>query len=281
MRSGFPAILFLMMILLGSCSTTRVLEEGEYLLRKSEVVVEAEESTGSRAVEKDLSDYLQQKTNQKFLGLFPVRLWLYNLPGDSVPEKGLKHWIKHTLGEPPVLYRGYQEEATIDRIGSALQNRGFFHYRIDPQKEINNKKLTMIYRVELERPYRIGQVRFPEPADTLTRLIHSYREGSLVRTGDRYRLETMVEERERITGKLGKKASFTWCRTTFISDWIPAWRKGRWMWNLSCAETFPRKPGKNRISERFSYITGFCSSLRRRRGTRCFPMTWFTSIPAG
>ncbi len=196
------------MILLGSCSTTRVLEEGEYLFKKNQVEVESEEGIDTRAVERDLSGYVQQKTNKKFLGLLPVRLWLYNLPGDSVPERGLKHWIKHTLGEPPVLYRGYQEEATIDRIGDALQNRGYFHYRIDPQKEINNKKLTMVYRVDLTRPYRIGHVRYPEPSDTLTRLIRSYQEGSLVRTGDRYRLETMVEERKRITGKLEEAGFF-------------------------------------------------------------------------
>ena len=208
MRSGFRAILPFLMILMGSCSTTRVLEEGEYLFRKNEIEIVSVEGTDSKEVKNALSGYVQQKTNKKLLGLFPVRLWLYNLPGDSVPDAGLKHWIKHTLGEPPVLYRGYQEEATIDRIGTALQNRGFFHYRIDPQKEIDNKKLTMVYRVELERPYRIGQVRFPEPADTLTRLIHNYQEGSLVRKGDRYYLETMVDERERITGKLKDEGFF-------------------------------------------------------------------------
>jgi len=208
MKPRFRTILPVLLILLGSCSTTRVLEEGEYLFRKNEIVVESEEGTDSRAVGKALSGYAQQKTNKKFLGLFPVRLWLFNLPGDSVPERGLEHWIKHKLGEPPVLYRGYQEEATIDRIGSALQNRGYFHYRIDPQKRIKDKKLTMVYRIDLERPYLIGKVRYPEPSDTLTRLIRSYREGSLVRTGDQYRLETMMEERERITGKLEEAGFF-------------------------------------------------------------------------
>ncbi len=200
--------MFLLPVLVGACSTTRVLKEGEYLFLENELEMTAPEDVEHRSTEKEVHHYIDQETNHKFLGLLPVRLWFYNLPGDTVPESGFKHWIRYSLGEAPVLFRGSQVEATEGRIENILENRGFYHYNMTPERLIKDQKLTMVYHVEVGHPYRIRHVEYPEPVDTLTRLIDSLRAGSLLRPGEVYRLSLLTAERERIHKYLQRKGFF-------------------------------------------------------------------------
>ncbi len=200
--------ILLLLVMTVSCSTTRVLDEGEYLFVKNKVKIEAPEEVEVGTTEKAVKDYIDQRANKNFMGLFPVKLWLYNLPGDSVPESGLKHWIKYSLGEPPVLFRGGQVKATENRVENVLENRGFFHYQISPERRLKGRKLTMVYHVEVEEPYRIHQLDYPQPVDTLTRLIDNLQSGSLIVPGERYSLSVLTAERERILEDLKRRGFY-------------------------------------------------------------------------
>ena len=116
MRNVFGSLVLLLAAILASCSTTRSLGEDEYLYKKTIVrgMEEGEEVTGR--LEKELENSVVHRSNRKWLGLIPLRLWLYNLPGDTVQDKGLGHWIRTRLGEPPAIFNGYEVEASVSEM---------------------------------------------------------------------------------------------------------------------------------------------------------------------
>ncbi len=206
-----------MLFLVSSCSTTRVIDEGEYLFRGSEVEVKADTTVKiqERKLEKKLEKAAASETNKELFGFIPLKLWFYNLAGDSVPDRGLRHWIKYRLGEPPVLFRNYSVEAKESEIEYTLQNHGFFHPEIRTEKMADGKKMTLLHQVNLEKPYFINNLRYPEPKDSLTTHIKRLERNTLVRNRDPFSLEILEKERERIDAGL-KKEGFYY----FLDDYL-------------------------------------------------------------
>ena len=207
----------LMLFLVSACSTTRLINEGEYLFQGSTVEVKADTTVKIREkkLEKRLEKAAASETNKELFGFIPVKLWLYNLAGDSVPEKGVRHWMKYKLGEPPVLFRNYSVEAKETEIKYALQNNGFFHPEIRTEKIADGKKMTLLHQVNLEKPYSFNNLRYPEPTDSLTTHIKRLESSTMVRKSDQFSLEILKKERERIDAGL-KKEGFYY----FLDDYL-------------------------------------------------------------
>src|SRR6056297_3366008 len=207
----------LMLFLVSACSTTRLINEGEYLFQGSTVEVKADSTVKIREkkLEKKLEKAVTSETNKEFFGFIPIKLWLYNLAGDSVPEKGLRHWMKYKLGEPPVLFRNYSVEAKETEIEYTLRNNGFFHPEIRTEKMADGKKMTLLHQVNLGKPYSINILLYPEPEDSLTTHIKRLESSTMVRKSDQFSLAILKKERERIDAGL-KKEGFYY----FLDDYL-------------------------------------------------------------
>ena len=82
-------------LLLTSCSTTKFVPDGEYLLDKVEIVSDNRDYKSA-----DLKSYLRQQPNFKVFGLMKWQLFVYDWSG-----KNEKKWINKQLrrmGEAPV-----------------------------------------------------------------------------------------------------------------------------------------------------------------------------------
>jgi len=200
--------LFLTVLMVIGCSPARHLDEEEYLYRDTRLKIETSENVSQGPQKRHLIDVTAPEPNSRIFGMFPVKLWLYNMAGNDVPDKGFRHWLKYKAGEPPVIYKPYHEEATKSELKAALQNRGFFYYEIEALRNERNKKVSLVYNIRVEAPYRIDTVVFPEATDSLTTSIREQREASLVREGKVYRLQTLEDERERIARELRKDGFF-------------------------------------------------------------------------
>jgi outer membrane protein insertion porin family len=193
---------------ISGCTLTRTLEEGQYLYKKTRVEIVTEDVENSSSLENDLEEYTVPTTNRKFLKLFPVKLWFYNLAGDSVPDKGLRHRIRDKLGEPPVIYKEYYISSSKQELQKTLQNRGFFQPKIEVEKEFNNKKIKVTYRVKTGKPYTINEIQYPKPVDSLTIHMQTYKKKSLIKPKQPYNLDLLKEERQRIAGGLKNEGFF-------------------------------------------------------------------------
>lgn len=98
MNKGFRyAILTTIVLLLASCSSTKYVPDGSYLLDEVRIHTDNKEVKPS-----NLSMYIRQNPNAKWFSLIKTQLYVYNWSGrDST------RWINRTLrklGDAPVIY---------------------------------------------------------------------------------------------------------------------------------------------------------------------------------
>ncbi len=191
-----------------SCSTTKYIRNNQYLYQGSEIVVENVKELKLKPNTEELKQYVIPEPNRKFLKLIPLKLWFYNLAGDSVPKKGFRNWMKNKLGEPPVLFKSYYIETSKKEISNSLNNQGFFNHTIDSEIHKKRKKLNVSYLLNLEEPYLIDTLIYPDITDSLTQNIAVARSKSLIKSGKVYNLELLKQERNRLTTILKNKGFF-------------------------------------------------------------------------
>lgn len=99
MRKGFRYIIFLYLTLaLASCSATKFVPDGSYLLDEVKVQTDNKDIKPS-----NMRMYVRQKPNSKWFSLIKTQLYVYNLSGrDSI------RWynkILRKIGDAPIIDR--------------------------------------------------------------------------------------------------------------------------------------------------------------------------------
>ena len=106
MKKGFRYALFATAILLlASCSATKYVPEGSYLLDEVRIQTDNREIKPS-----SLSMYVRQNPNSKWFSLIKTQLYVYNWSGRDSAS-----WINRTLrrmGDAPVIYKE-EENGTL------------------------------------------------------------------------------------------------------------------------------------------------------------------------
>ena len=208
-RPVYTVLLFIpVLVLLSSCSTTKSLNSDQLLYTGADVEITDMSGFSKIGLKGDLKDFREPDPNSKFLGFMPVKLWIYNMAWDSVPEKGFKHWVKYGLGEPPVIFDYYFVESVETDMQNYLFNKGYFDSKVSSEEEIKGKKVQINYEIQAKEQYTISKYEYPEVTDTITKLIDSLKEDSYIKTGDGYDLETLKRERQRINDALRNKGYY-------------------------------------------------------------------------
>ena len=149
--------LYFCAILLASvaCSTTRSLEDGQYLLRKNKIVVNDKSVTSG-----ELGSYVSQKPNSYLLGLNPF-LSIYNWGNDgSTPME--RFWKK--LGDAPVVYDPSQVDKTIASIQNHLRYIGYYGSQVESSVAVKKRKVYVTYYVALGKRYQISSIDYEVPS---------------------------------------------------------------------------------------------------------------------
>jgi hypothetical protein len=121
-RHSFYYILIILSLIITSCSSTRYVPEGEYLLTRNKINIEG------KLVEKDeIKSYLKQRPNKKILGV-RFHLFLYNL-SNIKKDKWPHGWLRK-IGEKPVIWDQYLTKATYTQFIQYLENKGFYHSEV-------------------------------------------------------------------------------------------------------------------------------------------------------
>ena len=192
-KSGFWIINILMVILmlLASCSTTRYLGEDEYLLNK--VVVDV---NNPEVDKEELKSYLRIKENTRILGFFKFHLWLYNLSSKEKPDG----WLKRT-GEAPQVYDPVVADQSKSQIMQYLHNKGYYSAQVDmnAHENVDRQKVNLKYSIQTGNVYRIGKVDNQINDPGFKRLFEEEYSSQALSTGNRFDLEMLDSERDRIT----------------------------------------------------------------------------------
>ncbi len=187
---------------LWSCSTTKGLKGGQYLLSRNEIEIRNDKKLPKRqeiSVD-DAAKYIEQSANKRFLGV-PFFLWIYNW-ADPDKDKGFNKMFKN-LGEPAVvLDSGAVYNSSVNLLAYAQLGRGFFDATIRDTVTYRKKKATVSYTLRPGLPYRIKTINYLFEDVLLEPVILSDTAGRLIKTGRIFRSEDLGDERDRITNNL-------------------------------------------------------------------------------
>lgn len=189
------------LLLTVSCSTTKFVPDGSYLLDEVHIQTDAKEVKPS-----GLYLYLRQTPNAKWFSLLKTQLYIYDWSGrDST------RWINRALrriGDAPVIYQETETERSREEIQKVVQNMGYMGAHVTCQTETKKKKLRLTYKVKTGRPYKVRNIRYDIPDS----LIRSYMErdsaGTLLSPGMPFDVNLLDMERQRITEHLRRNGYY-------------------------------------------------------------------------
>ncbi|NJK86207.1 MAG: hypothetical protein HC906_09755 [Bacteroidales bacterium] len=199
--SGFTCVKILsasLIFLFSSCNVAKRLPADDKLYKGADIQIENGGFFSNFGLKGELSDAVQPEPNRRILGIIPFRLWLYQIAGDSVPEKGLRHWLKEKVGEPPVIYNDAFPERSGNNIRNYLFNHGYFDSDVDVDVLSKKHSVSLQFNVKPNEAYTIREYFYPEVRDSLTFYIQQSREEALIESGETYNLDELSNERNRI-----------------------------------------------------------------------------------
>ncbi len=215
-------LILLFLLILISCNLVKHVPEGEYLLEKNIILVNDKPNNAL-----ELQSYLQQKPNQRILGI-PFSLLIYNLGStdtldvqwpDTKPEfknwfeksfstkqlnalrrtsKGFNKWLLKS-GNEPVISDTDKVKRTTEALQSYYFNNGYWDATaIFKELQKENKRMQVEYSIRTGEPYFIDTVSTNIASPVLDSLYHKNMKKAFVRAGDQYSFTNFQREEERL-----------------------------------------------------------------------------------
>ena len=206
-------------VTLSACNVTQHISSGEYLLQRVKIEEDKEAPRNERIKADDVTKYLRQKPNKKFLGT-DFYAWIY-LMADSEKDNWWNN-LKRKMGEPPVLFNERDTERSAANLKLYLESCGYYSsdvtYKVDTTYRHKRAKVT--YSLKQGKPYCISSIsydfrdRFLEPVllpDTVNTLLHK---------GDIFDISVLDAERNRIALYLKERGyyNFSVNNVEYVAD---------------------------------------------------------------
>jgi len=227
---GFFAIFLLF---LSSCSITRRVPEGEYLLRRTDVRFYdsdpnfmarnfRSEPNWQRRFPNELSNdpppsgdfalLQRQEPNSRF-AMMRFRLRTYN---SANPERDSR-WTRflQRVGEPPVVFDSLIADRSVRQMQQHLINNGHFNseiYYINQTLRRRSQQMRLVFRIDPGQGYHYRNVSIEVRDDSLRHLFDDWSNQALISPGQPYSVEVLEAERLRVTRKLQNLGYFDFRR---------------------------------------------------------------------
>jgi outer membrane protein assembly factor BamA len=212
------ALFLLMGIIMQSCSTTKLIPEGEFLYNGMHLNVNAADGDKLPAtMVSDLTSTVNVKPNNAWPLIspykrspFPYGLWIYNNWKDST--KGIGGWLYRKLAEEPVLVSDVRADTRLKMLKQVLDNNGYFgssvSYEVNQGK--SKKKAYVDYNIDAGSPYLIDSIIYFNDRNTpIYHWIDSIaKKSSYLVKGERFCVDSLDAERVRIANALRNRGFY-------------------------------------------------------------------------
>ncbi len=189
-------IYLLLTLLLASCSVSKFIPEGEYMLNRVDIISHNKENYATQA-----RSYVRQNPNSKWFSLAKVPLYIYSSSG-----KDSTKWINKALqkiGEAPVIYDNRQAELTRESIETMLKNNGYLHATVDYEpKIVKSNRINATYYLHERERYKIINVTHEIEDSLIERHVAADSANTLLKKDMPFSINTLNKERERVTTML-------------------------------------------------------------------------------
>ncbi len=188
----------LVAIILSGCTATKFLKEGESFYTGADIKIKAKGKISDQAeIKQELQTLITPEPNGTFLGMRPA-VWFYFKAGTPKKKKGFRNFVRTKMGSPPVLLKDATPEQTAQALEGQLNNEGYFKSEVASEVKTKRKKSKVIYTITLEQPYRIKTVNYIFLDTAHARLTEEIRKKSLIKETQRYSLDLLSAELQRI-----------------------------------------------------------------------------------
>lgn len=204
--------LLLLLLLLGSCSVTKHLPEGEvlYLGQKTTYVSTSETPVGQTAIA-EVNAALRKSPSTQLFGFlpFPFGMWVYN---DFVKyEKGFGRWIFNKFAAKPVFISTVNPDVRVKVGTNVLHDYGYFNGQVTQRTVVDRKdslKARVEYAVDMRNPYFIDTVMYQRFTPQTLSIMDRGRRASLLTRGEQFNVTDLDGERNRISTLLRNRGYF-------------------------------------------------------------------------
>lgn len=188
--------IFISSVILMSCSGTKYVSDGSYLLNSVNVQVDDRYTDIDPGM---LKSYVRQKENSKWFSAAKIPLGIYSLSGRDTTK-----WINRTLramGEEPVVFDSIQSEESSKSLCSELQNKGYLgaYVKLDKQYK-RKKKVDISYILYPGERYFIQSIKYDIQDSLLAKFAEITDESKrLLHQNMQFNASLLDNERKRIT----------------------------------------------------------------------------------
>ncbi len=211
------AVTLLLTAMLSSCSSTKHVPAGKYLLDRVNININDPRDDVEAS---QLTNYLRQNANHRVLGGLKLQLAFYNLSGKD-STNWFNRWIQR-VGTPPVIYDSTLTIASAEQLHTALSNRGFMNNVVNYQVEADSakRKARVDFDITLGEPYYIRSIDYEIPDEELRDIILGDSVHFTVRSGDLLDFNRLDTWRQDITERLRNRGYYAFNKEyiTFMAD---------------------------------------------------------------
>lgn len=141
-----------------SCSTTRVLEDGQYRLARNKIKIENSKTFNPSV----LDPYLKQKPNSYFIFGWNPFLNIYNWQNGK--GAGWDKFVQK-IGVAPVVYDPDMVDSSIENVKNHLAYLGYYNSDVTSSIAVKKKRVNVTYNVTLGKRFPIKEISYVLPPD--------------------------------------------------------------------------------------------------------------------
>lgn len=194
-----------------SCSTTRVLQDGEFRLARNNVTVVNDKSFNTNQIE----PYLKQKPNSYLIFGWNPFLNLYNWSNGK--GKGWDKFVEK-VGVAPVVYDPEMVESSVENITRHLEYLGYFNSSVQTRLQVKKRRVYVDYDVTLGKQYPIKAIDISVPGGDFAREFYRDTSSMTVRKGMPLSESILEKESDRITAYMRNRGFYTFNKNYFFFE---------------------------------------------------------------
>lgn len=197
----------LVLACLYSCSVGKYIPEGETLYTGSDIDISTKaEVKNPKKITQELQTLLAPEPNSQILGMRPGLYFHYK--AQKKKPGFINRWLNKKIGEEPVYLSGVNPQRIEQLMLNRLDNRGFFYSKVASNIDSTKKNASIKYTLTLPKPYTLEKFELEKDSLPIYSEIEKALEETEIKSGDRFDLELMKFERERIDHQLKQRGYY-------------------------------------------------------------------------
>lgn len=175
------------MLLVTSCSTTKLLSEGQFRLAENEIVIESSDKLSSS----EFTPYLKQQANTSLIFGWNPALNIYNWSNGS--GDGINA-LWQAIGQAPVIFDESLVAQSKDNILVHLGNMGYYNASVDSDVQLKDKLARVKYTIKTGERKKIDRIVYDVPSGQFAEDFYADTVNVSVRPGDYLNDEILEQE---------------------------------------------------------------------------------------